>query len=723
MQSTRVGSISLLLLGIILATTAFSNAAPPMAVALVDGRTHDQAHDSGYVDWIGNVQYVYMAHRDSSYLPPEEGSIFCGSGCWEWITRIGNGGTVSGAFDRDVSYFEVMVASSHDGSVGNATLRACSSVRTTDMYGGPGAGLPGFVSLILSVPAGCRSWSLSASGGYIDFRSVDVNYSGLPPTPINTSTLTPTITPSRTSTSTSIPTSTYTLMPTLTFTPTLTPTYTPTFTPTHTPTPTATNTPSPTPTPLPPQIVGQTVCDLSGEAGWCKGNESLELVASDPQGLEVTISGDLNGAPFSCGDSCSVPLPEGIGTANYIVISASGRTANGSSTWQRDSTPPVLNILVPPLDGRNGWYISQVDVSANASDAISGVNSVEGSLDEGVTWNSFPIRISDGVFSVTARARDVAGNETPKTAIVRVDTIPPITQFTAPPNAEVVHGSVLLASHLVDETSGASSGELSLDGGLSWQAASLSANDTLSFAWNTNEVPNGQYTLQMRGLDFAGNLGKADSITLVVDNKPPRVSLMERWWIWESGQLNIAPNHFPIASVKVIISDPQYRWPEVVLNFNPERIPDAISWDRHFADGTLAPSGWYRAVAVACDVHDLCGSDEGIIEIPLVATSTTTLALSPTATLTAVPQATQTATREPITSTPVIAVPSLEITPEPAKPTYSILYLQILGLLGLFLAIASASVVDPRPAALDRLRESIKQISGQKMIDSSKYEQ
>jgi hypothetical protein len=41
-------------------------------------------------------------------------------------------------------------------------------------------------------------------------------------------------------------------------------------------------------------------------------------------------------------------------------------------------------------------------------------------------------------------------------------------------------------------------------------------------------------------------------------------------------------------------------------------------------------------------------------------------------------------------------------------------------LLGLFLAISSASVVDPRPAALNRLRESIYLISKQKDIDSSK---
>lgn len=52
--------------------------------------------------------------------------------------------------------------------------------------------------------------------------------------------------------------------------------------------------------------------------------------------------------------------------------------------------------------------------------------------------------------------------------------------------------------------------------------------------------------------------------------------------------------------------------------------------------------------------------------------------------------------------------------------SYLILFWQLLGLLGLFLAIASASVIDPRPAALDRLRENVDQISNQNITKSSK---
>lgn len=257
MQRSGIGA---LILFFMLLNTA---AIPRLAVALNEYRTYDQAHDIGYIDWSGPVQYVYLTHRDNTTLPPEEGGIFCMPSCTEWVTRIGNGGTVGGVFDRDVTYFEVMVGFSPDSNVGSAVLQACSTVSTWYLRNTSGS-LPGFVSMYLTVPAGCRSWSLFASGGYVDFRSVDVNYIAPPPPPTRTSTPLPTITPSPTRTPTIIPTGTFTFTPTntLTFTPTPTATFTttptntmtvthtstPTATATHTSTPTATHTNTPTPT-------------------------------------------------------------------------------------------------------------------------------------------------------------------------------------------------------------------------------------------------------------------------------------------------------------------------------------------------------------------------------------------------------------------------------------------------------------------------------------------
>lgn len=242
----RTGIESLLFLFLVLLNTA---AMPLYAYSLSEGRTYDQAHDTGYIDWSGPVQYVYLTHKDNTTLPPEEGGVFCGSSCTEWVTRIGNGGSASGVFDLDVTYFEMMVGFSPDSNVWTAVLRASSAVSTWYLFNTSGK-LPGFVSMYLTVPAGCRSWSLSASGGYVDFRSVDVNYVAPPPTPTKTSTPLPTITASPTRTPTIVPTATatFTSTPTETVTFTATQTFTPTATSTHTSTPTATFTETPTAT-------------------------------------------------------------------------------------------------------------------------------------------------------------------------------------------------------------------------------------------------------------------------------------------------------------------------------------------------------------------------------------------------------------------------------------------------------------------------------------------
>lgn len=764
MQPTRSRLILLTL--VVLGTTAFASILPPFALALPEGRTYDQAHDSGYLDWSGPVQYLFIPHRDGSSLPPEEGGASCEYRCDEWVTYLGTGGTVLGSFDRDIAYFEVMLAFTHDDTVGTAVLQACSSVSTSDLYLGPGSGLPGFISVYLPVPAGCRSWSLSAQGGYVLFRSTDVTYGGPPPsvtptptrtftptrtptiapsrtptrtatltatrtftptytfTPTNTTTFTPTATPTYTflptNTTTFTPTSTATFTPTYTFTPTSTPTATPTYT--FTPTNTATFTPTPTTTPLPPQITSRLVCSLWGNARWCRGELALELTASDPQGFEVDIRGDLNGIPFTCGDACLLPLPEGVGVGNCVARSVSGRTAGRDIGWRRDSTAPLLDILLPPLNGMKGWYISEVQVSASSQDATSGLETVAISLDEGSTWESLPLLLADGVYPIAVRARDVAGNETLQTEVLHVDTVPPVTHFSSPGDGEVLRGRVVLAGTSQDETSGVSATELSFDAGLTWQAASEGEREAWSRPWDTSTLPNGLYRLMARSRDEAGNIGGVAQITVRIDNQPPQVSLTERWWIWEAGDLRVSLNTHPIAKVEVTIRDMQARWPSVVLEFDPDEIPDAISWDRRFADGTLAPAGEYQVLAEACDVQGLCGRDTGIIVVPLMDVPTATPSPSPTVSPTVSIQVTPSATQALPTLTPIPATPPTEADPEPKPLVTPFLLWQLTGLLGLMLALASASLIDPRPAALRRLEVIIRQMTNRNDMHSSKKE-
>ena len=149
MRRLRIVFVSLLIPVLLIWSTVSTNAAPLTAIAMQEGRTYDQAHDWGYIDWSGSAQYVYLTHRDGTSLPPEEGGASCGVSCSEWVTRLGNGGTASGSFDRNASYFEAMVGFTRDGSVGTATLRACSASMSWNLYNGSTT-LPGFPAALRS---------------------------------------------------------------------------------------------------------------------------------------------------------------------------------------------------------------------------------------------------------------------------------------------------------------------------------------------------------------------------------------------------------------------------------------------------------------------------------------------------------------------------------------------------------------------------------------------
>ncbi|NOY99049.1 MAG: hypothetical protein GXP40_07590, partial [Chloroflexi bacterium] len=173
---------------------------------------------------------------------------------------------------------------------------------------------------------------------------------------------------------------------------------------------------NPTPAPQPPAISGSLSCSEWGAGGWCVGTESLDLTASDPQGKNVLISGDINGTPFACPSqaspaACSVPLPEGGGAANFLATSETGLTDSGSQDWQRDSVLPTVTGSLTGASGDNGWFISSVELSASVTETGSGLSAFETSLD-GVDWTPYaaPLVFGNGTYTVRFHASDIAGN-------------------------------------------------------------------------------------------------------------------------------------------------------------------------------------------------------------------------------------------------------------------------------------------------------------------------
>ena len=197
-----------------------------------------------------------------------------------------------------------------------------------------------------------------------------------------------------------------------------------------------------------------------------------------------------------------------------------------------DNTAPTVSVTGPA----NGATVSgSVNLAATASDnaGVVGVQFLVDGVAVGAEDTSSPYRVSwntatvaNGSHTVTARARDAAGNITTSAArSVTVanavaDTTAPTVSLIAPP-AGPVRGSVSLAATAADNV-GVVGVQFLVDG------AALGAEDTSStygVSWNTATVTNGSHTVAARARDAAGNTTTTPAVTVTVDNAAPSVSL------------------------------------------------------------------------------------------------------------------------------------------------------------------------------------------------------
>ena len=115
-----------------------------------------------------------------------------------------------------------------------------------------------------------------------------------------------------------------------------------------------------------------------------------------------------------------------------LVGSLSMKKLDSTEIWiwesnsKDDTTPPVTTITLVPatLGGKNGWYISNVVVTLNATDDISGVNATYYTINIG-EWKTYSepfILESDGYYVIEYYSVDNVGNiEDVKSSELKID--------------------------------------------------------------------------------------------------------------------------------------------------------------------------------------------------------------------------------------------------------------------------------------------------------------
>ncbi len=236
--------------------------------------------------------------------------------------------------------------------------------------------------------------------------------------------------------------------------------------------------------------------------------------------------------------SATVAIDHGLALADVIEdidgqsrpIGAAYDIGADEYTAGSDTTPPTVSLTAPA----NGATVSgiAVAVSATAADNV-GVVGVQLKLD-GVnlalentaspyttTWNT--TTASNGSHTLTAVARDAAGNTTTSAAVTVTvsnavpDTTPPTVSVTAPANSATVSGTVTVSATAADNV-GVVGVQLKLDG------VNLAIENTASpyaTAWNTTTASNGSHTLTAVARDAAGNITTSAAVTVTVSNTTP----------------------------------------------------------------------------------------------------------------------------------------------------------------------------------------------------------
>ncbi|GAA1955912.1 hypothetical protein GCM10009798_14020 [Nocardioides panacihumi] len=184
-----------------------------------------------------------------------------------------------------------------------------------------------------------------------------------------------------------------------------------------------------------------------------------------------------------------------------------------------DLTAPVVAVSVDPAEpsGPGGWYVGDVTVTATATDARSGVASVE-YMTEGGDWTPVtgPIAAAEGEHTYLFRATDHEGNVsgTGSVTVRRDVTAPEVTGALDPsaPDGDDgwYAGQPTLHLAATDSASGVSAIELSTGDAGEWQPYS----DDVA-------VPEGVTTYRFRAVDNVGHVSAVGSLTVKRDSTGP----------------------------------------------------------------------------------------------------------------------------------------------------------------------------------------------------------
>jgi glucose/arabinose dehydrogenase/PKD repeat protein len=266
-----------------------------------------------------------------------------------------------------------------------------------------------------------------------------------------------------------------------------------------------------------------------------------------------------------------------------------------------DTTPPAVSVTAP---AEGAALTGSVNVAATATDntAVSGVQFLLDGANLGAEDTSAPYSVpwntataSNGAHSVTARARDAAGNTTTSAAVAVTVANPPTLTITSPAESATVAGTTVnIAYSAAGDLTAVDHVHFQLDGG------AVLMDMTLDGVFQLTGVPAGPHTLtgvlvRADHTNIAGSEDVVNFSTTSGDTTPPTVSMTAPAANANvSGTITLSAN----ASDTVGVAGVQFLVDGNAVGQEDLTSPYSISWDsRGVSNGSHTVSARARDAA------------------------------------------------------------------------------------------------------------------------------
>ncbi|MGI8607415.1 MAG: Ig-like domain-containing protein [Gaiellaceae bacterium] len=279
-----------------------------------------------------------------------------------------------------------------------------------------------------------------------------------------------------------------------------------------------------------------------------------------PAGAGTWTTIDTDASPSYSVDWATGGVTDGDYDLRAVTTDAAGNSfTSGSVTVEVDNTAPSAS-----LDDPGPTLRGTVSLTGAAGDpGGSGVASLtfQRSPTGGGTWTTIDVDtsslylvsfvttgVSDGLYDLRSVATDVAGNTTLSAVVAnrRVENTRPTGSITAPAAGAVVNGLTAVSSDSADTGSGVQqvAFQRSPAGAGTWVTIDTDPSAPYSVDWATSALADGGYAVRAVTTDVAGNMQTSATVSVVVDNNAPSVSITA-----PSGFVNAAaPDPFTVTA-------------------------------------------------------------------------------------------------------------------------------------------------------------------------------